>query len=160
MKIEKNEMTVLACAVAAVLLIAGAASAQVTTEGTNELPEGYHMVVFTLDPDNAKKIVVTPTRLEKVQKGDVVLFHNKSSVRIKVDFSDGDLGSPFPDATFKVKPETSAESTKTLSIRVDAPEDGTHEYSFEVSGPNGEEPAPDQSPVIRVGPKSTSGTRS
>jgi hypothetical protein len=159
MKIKKIEKAFLACAVAAVLLCAGAALAQVTTEGRNQLPEGYHLVVFTLDPDNAKKIVVTPSRLEKVEKGDVVLFHNKSAVRIKVDFSDGDLGSPFSDATFKVKPETSSESTKTLSIRVDAPEGEIHEYSFEVSGPDGEEPAPDQSPVIRVGPR-TAGTTS
>jgi len=149
---EKKPVMLAAIVVMSIVAVVVAPPAQAQTPGPSEGSEGTHEVVFTLDPDNHKKIIVTPVGTDKVQTGDQVLFHNKSGVKITVDFSSGELGTPFTDADFSVSPSAHSESAKTLTVTVEAPEGTYDEYFFTVTGAEGEAPAPDQSPVIRVGP--------
>jgi hypothetical protein len=145
MRNRKTVVTVIG-AIGAVLALASMISCMTLP------PVDFKVVDFTLDnPNRPTKILVNPHVLEGLHVNDVVVFNNKTGMQVKVTFGTA-VGSPFKDVVMTIPGGSGSPYAQAESIVVNPKNPTDYRYlvtSDDIS--SGEEP--DQSPVIRVGPK-------
>lgn len=110
-----------------------------------------HTVEFVLkksEADGKPKIYAEPEKLD-AQPGDVVLFRNLAEQEVTIDFTAADsIGSPLAGLSmFTLGPASDLESFARADVVRENADEADYTY---VVDPNG---APEQSPVIRIGPK-------
>jgi hypothetical protein len=123
-------------------------------------PVVTHTVKFTIgtNTNGQKFILVTPEVTGGAEQGHVVVFVNQTGQVLTVDFSASELGTPFFGApTFEIGSGTnSADNIETPTIYVNPEKTTEYKYTVENSPTEDEERiiGLDQSPRIRIGPKS------
>jgi len=142
------------------LLLANGCYPAAPPEPSLDSPCEYRTIVFQwkADDDPDKRIIVAnPEHLDDVQECAKVIFVNLTEKDIVIVFDENQTGksSPFADVD-EISLEPSGdpnEFSKSFSVAVKLPDDkASYDFPYHVE-PYGA-PEPDQSPRIRIGPRS------